>query len=149
MFCFLGPHPRGQIRATAAGLYHSHSHTGSPTLPPSKARGRTSVLVDLSEVHYCQATTGTPEFGEFLKPALEAKGCGQDSPRSSRPGDRAKAAWWLGDRSSGPLSSEPGESGLNCWVRSGVGVQGSRMTEEGGVGMASGGLPNELPDQDF
>ena len=30
---FLGPQARGQIQATAAGLYHSHSNAGSKRHP--------------------------------------------------------------------------------------------------------------------
>ena len=67
---------RGQIRATAASLPHSHSNTGSkPHLkvalhhsswqhqipnPLSKARDWTCILMDSSGVHYCWTTTGTP-----------------------------------------------------------------------------------------
>ena len=61
---------RGQIRATAAGLHHSHSNSGSELhlqstpqftgMPLSEARGRTLILMDFSWIHFCCATTGTP-----------------------------------------------------------------------------------------
>ena len=58
---------RGQIRASVAGLCHSHSSAGSkPCLQPtpqlmarpdpqpmSKVRDRTQVFLDASRVHYC------------------------------------------------------------------------------------------------
>ena len=70
-----GSQPRGQIRAAAAGLHHSHGHARSKHLcnlhgnsqqqhrilnSLSMARNQTCVLMDTSQVHYCWATTGTP-----------------------------------------------------------------------------------------
>ena len=64
---------RGQIRAAAASLCHSHNGAGSePSLqttsqlmamsqprPLSKARGGTCILMDTSQVCFCCATRGT------------------------------------------------------------------------------------------
>ena len=66
---------RGQIGAVAASLGHSYSTTRSePNLQPtsqlkarqilnplSEARAGTSVLMDISWVHYRYATMGTPQ----------------------------------------------------------------------------------------
>ena len=65
---------RGWIRATDAGLHHSHSNVGSePHLwlhhstqqhsilnPLSKVSDWTHILMETSWVHYCWAMTGTP-----------------------------------------------------------------------------------------
>ena len=64
---------RGQIGPVAAGLPHSHSNVRSKRhLPPtpqltatlilnplSKARDRTRILMDISQLCFCWATTGT------------------------------------------------------------------------------------------
>ena len=64
---------RGQIGATPAGLCHSHSNTGSSCIcdlhrsswqhwipdPLSEARDQTCILMDISWIHLCCATTGT------------------------------------------------------------------------------------------
>ena len=68
-----GSQARGQIRAIATSLYHSHSNVGSkPPLRPTpeaqcrifnplkEARDQTQVLRDASCVPFCCATTGTP-----------------------------------------------------------------------------------------
>ena len=74
-----GSQVRGQIRATAAGLHHSHSYSGSkPSLRPIpqltatldpqpliEARDRTCILMDTSWVHHHWATTGTLNGGNF------------------------------------------------------------------------------------
>ena len=58
---------RGQIKAVAASLHHSHSNTRSeaclkpiPQLtampnpnPLSEARDRTCILMDTSQIHFC------------------------------------------------------------------------------------------------
>ena len=83
LFCFLATpvaygssQARGQIRAVAAGLYHSHSNTESkpclwpiPQLPAtqilnqlSKARGQTLILIVTSQIHFRWAPMGTPYF---------------------------------------------------------------------------------------
>ena len=79
-FFFLGLYPqhggsqaRGQIRASAAGLHHSHSnarselsvtyttaHGNAGSLTHSGAKNRTRIFTDTSRVHYRWATTGTP-----------------------------------------------------------------------------------------
>ena len=46
-----GSKVKGQIRAVAASLHHSHSHTRILN-PLSKARGRTYVLKDGSQIHF-------------------------------------------------------------------------------------------------
>ena len=65
---------RGRTGAVAAGLHHSHSNVRSalplrptpqlkvmPDLNPlSKARDRTCVLMDASQIGFCSATMGTP-----------------------------------------------------------------------------------------
>ena len=80
-----GSQARGRIRATTAGLHHSHSNVGSkPHLwpipqvhrsqqcqmlnPLSEARGRTGNLMIPSQIHFHWATTGTPMifFFSFL-----------------------------------------------------------------------------------
>ena len=67
---------RGQIRATAAGLHHSHSDVGSklhllptPQLtatpdprPTEQGQDRTCILMDTSRIGFCCATMGTPCF---------------------------------------------------------------------------------------
>ena len=50
---------RGQIRATAAGLRHSHSKRRFPD-PLSKARDGTRILKDTSWICVCCFTMGTP-----------------------------------------------------------------------------------------
>ena len=68
---------RGQIRATAAGLHHSHSNVGSkPHLRPTQqrqilnplsgARDRTHIFMDASGIRFCCAMMGTPEVGFFF-----------------------------------------------------------------------------------
>ena len=73
---------RGQIRAIAAGLCHSHSHVGSELQSAtylhhsswqhgilntlSEARDRTRILKDTSWVLYHWTTTGAPLFANFL-----------------------------------------------------------------------------------
>ena len=71
---------RGRIRATAAGLHHSHGNARSePSLqlhhsswqhwiliPLSEARDRSYILTDLSQIHFHCATTGTPAFFPML-----------------------------------------------------------------------------------
>ena len=66
--------PRGWIEAVAAGLHHSHSNARSKPVcdlhhnswqhqilnPLSEARDQTCILMDVSQVHYYCATTGTP-----------------------------------------------------------------------------------------
>ena len=76
-----GPQARGRIRATAAGLHHSHSNAGSKLrlrLPPqftqqhhilnpvSEARGPTYNLMVPSQIHFHCARTGNPDL-EVLK----------------------------------------------------------------------------------
>ena len=65
----------GQIRATAAGLHHRHSNTGSelhlrPTpqltatpdpYPLNEARDQTHILMDTNWIHFRNATAGTPQ----------------------------------------------------------------------------------------
>ena len=71
---YRGSQTRGQIGAVIAGLHHSHSNVRSelhlwptPQLratwslnPLSKARDRTCVLMDASQIHFHWATMGTP-----------------------------------------------------------------------------------------
>ena len=66
---------RGWIRDAAAGICHSHSNARSELClwlhhsswqrwilnPLSRARDRTHVLIDTSQIHFCWATTGTPQ----------------------------------------------------------------------------------------
>ena len=47
------------IGAVAAGLHHSHLN------PLRKARDRTCVLMDTSQIHYPSATRGTPTAEDF------------------------------------------------------------------------------------
>ena len=68
---------RGRIRATAAGLHNSHSHTGSelrlwptPQLtaaldPWPTERGQES---NPPQIHFCCATIGTPKSQFFSEP---------------------------------------------------------------------------------
>ena len=70
-----GSQARGQSRATAAGLHHSHSNSGSelplrhtPQLilnPLSEARDRTRILRDTNQIYFYCATKGTPNFVSF------------------------------------------------------------------------------------
>ena len=67
---------RGRMRATAAGLHHSHSHSNARDESHlydssqqcwifnllSKARDQTCILMDTSWVHYHWAMMGTPSF---------------------------------------------------------------------------------------
>ena len=60
-----GSYTRGQIRAAAAGLHHSRWPTPQPQQCRTlyslrKARGRTRVLMDTSQVHYPWVTPRTP-----------------------------------------------------------------------------------------
>ena len=71
-----GSQARGQIGAVASNLCHSHSKAGSNPLsnlhhrsrqrwilnPLSKARDQTCVLMDTSQIRFCWATMGTPEY---------------------------------------------------------------------------------------
>ena len=76
---FLGSHLRHmevprlgvKVGAATAGLHHSHSNTRSElhlqSTPQLMATPDiTWVLMDNSQVHYCWATTGTPQF-HFMK----------------------------------------------------------------------------------
>ena len=68
---------RSQIRATAAGLHHSHSNAGSKLClwpisqqcqilnPLSEARDRTCILMDTSWICFHWATMGTPDMENF------------------------------------------------------------------------------------
>ena len=61
-----GSQPRGQNGVIAAGLHHS-SLTHSQILnPQSKARDRTCVLMDASQISFHWATTGTPLYYFFF-----------------------------------------------------------------------------------
>ena len=76
---------RGQIGATAAGLHHSNSNTGSelrlPLTPQfrqcwfpnllCKARDGTHILMDPSQIRFSCATTETPQVFKFLFKAME------------------------------------------------------------------------------
>ena len=55
---------RGKIRAAAANLHHSPRQRWILN-PLTKARDRTCVLVDASQIHFHWATTGTPEVGSL------------------------------------------------------------------------------------
>ena len=71
-----GSQARGWIQAVAASLYHSHSNARSESHLQlchsswqcqirnslSKAGDQTRVLMDTSQIRFCWATTGTPEF---------------------------------------------------------------------------------------
>ena len=62
-----GSQARGQIRATATGLYCNHSNAKSEPQhwilnPLCKARDGTRILMDPSQVYYGQATMGNLEF---------------------------------------------------------------------------------------
>ena len=81
-----GTQARGQIGAAAAGLHHCQSNATARAMPDlshiydlyhsswqrqilnplSKARHRTCVLMDTSQVHYHGATKGTPFFLFFF-----------------------------------------------------------------------------------
>ena len=56
--------PRGQTGAGAAGLHHS-SRQRQILNPLSEARDWTCVLMDPSQIHFCCATTGTPDKTDF------------------------------------------------------------------------------------
>jgi len=73
---YVGSQARGQIRAIAAGLHHSHTamwdpsyicnlHYSSPQCRIlnllSKARDQTCNLMVPSQICFCWAMTGTPE----------------------------------------------------------------------------------------
>ena len=98
-FCFLRAAPaecgdsqaRGWIRATAASLHQSrqlgiwagsdlhHSSWQCRILNPlSKARDRTCVLMDASQIHFHWATTGTPRHSYWCQ--REAVGFGGRLP---------------------------------------------------------------------
>ena len=96
-FCFSGlhlrpmkvPRLRGPIGATAAGLCHSQSNSGSkqhlwatPQLtqqhqipnPLSEARDQTCMLMETSQIHFCYSVMGTPCSKMFwgLSSSIEA-----------------------------------------------------------------------------
>ena len=52
-----------QIRAVSVTYTTAHDHARSLT-PLSKARDRTHILMDPSQIHYHRAMTGTPYFAE-------------------------------------------------------------------------------------
>ena len=74
-----GSQTRGQIRARAAGLCHSHSNVGSePCLrlhhsswqrwipdPLREAKDQTHILMDTNHIQFHWATMGTPSFVYF------------------------------------------------------------------------------------
>ena len=76
--------PRGRIKATAAGLHHSHSKAGSSRICDldhssqqrqilnslSEARDGTYILMDPSQVRFCCTTTGLPPTQFIDKPSL-------------------------------------------------------------------------------
>ena len=80
-----GSQARNQIRATAAGLHHSHSHARTKPAsviqqrrifsPLSGARDQTYILMDTSRVHFCWTTMGTLEKPLFKD--LPLKGAGR------------------------------------------------------------------------
>ena len=69
-----GSQARCQIGAVSAGLYHSHSRTGSSHVcnlhcssrqyqilnPLSEAKDWTYILMDAGQIHFCWVTLGTP-----------------------------------------------------------------------------------------
>ena len=55
---------RGRIGAVAADLYHSSRQSWIPN-PLSEARDQTYILVDPSQIHFHQATTGISYFTIF------------------------------------------------------------------------------------
>ena len=58
-----GSQARSWIGAVAPSLRHSHNARSEPHLwstPLSKARDRTCIFMDASQIHYRWATTGTP-----------------------------------------------------------------------------------------
>ena len=56
---------RDRIGATAAGLYHSSQQHWIPDTM-SEARERTCIFMDISQIHFCRATTGTPNGSIIL-----------------------------------------------------------------------------------
>ena len=82
---YVSSQARGLIRATADGLYHSHSNAGSePPLRPipqltatldpnplSEARDQTCVLMDTSWIRFLYATTGTPGSIFIFPPSIQ------------------------------------------------------------------------------
>ena len=77
-----GSKAKGQIRATAADLHHSHSNIRSEPLcdlhhsswqcrilnPLSEAGDRTCMVMDPGQIGFCRATVGTPLFIYFNSP---------------------------------------------------------------------------------
>ena len=60
------PQARVRIRAAAAGLHHSYSNTGSEPWPTQqRGQGLNHVFMDISQIHYCWATTGTQKSFHF------------------------------------------------------------------------------------
>ena len=70
---------RGWIGAAATGLYHNHSNAESKHVinlhhssrqckilnPLSKARDRTHIFMDASQIHFCCATRGTSGLAPY------------------------------------------------------------------------------------
>ena len=65
-----GSQATAQIRATAAGLRHSHSNVGSLT-PLNEARGQTHNIMDASQIHFHWAMMGTPKLWFLILYILE------------------------------------------------------------------------------
>ena len=63
---FGGSQARGQIRAVAAGLYHSHSNSGSLTHWPRPGIEPVSFM-DTSQIRFRLAKTGTPKRLDFCQ----------------------------------------------------------------------------------
>ena len=57
---------QGQIRVGSA-IYTTAQNMALSFNPLSEARNGTCVLMDMSPIHYCWATTGTPWIGQLFK----------------------------------------------------------------------------------